>query len=61
MQQKEKNERPEAYPKPSETDQQLKNQPEYIDQQPNSLEKDISDMPYTHEGQQSREKRDRDE
>ena len=37
--------RPIAYPKPTETDSQLKNQPEYIDQQPNSLEKDISDVP----------------
>jgi len=37
--------RPVAYPKPTETDSQLKNQPEYMDQQPNSLEKDISDVP----------------
>jgi hypothetical protein len=37
--------RPEAYPKPSETDSQLQNQPEYIDQQPNSFETDISDIP----------------
>jgi len=40
-----KDDRPGAYPKPTETDAQLKNQPEYIDQQPNSLEKDISDVP----------------
>jgi len=38
--------RPEAYPKPNETDQQLNNQPEYIDQQPNDFtDKTISDMP----------------
>jgi hypothetical protein len=37
--------RPFAYPKPTETDVQLNNQPEYIDQQPNSMEKDISDVP----------------
>ncbi|HEY0058267.1 MAG TPA: hypothetical protein VGB56_03970 [Flavisolibacter sp.] len=37
--------RPEAYPKPTETDTQLQNQPEYIDQQPNSFETDISDIP----------------
>jgi hypothetical protein len=30
----EKNERFESYPKPTETDQQLKNQPEYIDEFP---------------------------
>ncbi len=39
------NDRPEAYPKPTETDSQLQNQPEYIDQQPNSFETDISDIP----------------
>ena len=39
--------RPEAYPKPTETDTQLQNQPEYIDQQPNSFETDISDIPAT--------------
>jgi hypothetical protein len=39
--------RPEAYPKPSETDTQLQNQPEYIDQQPNSFETDISNIPAT--------------
>jgi hypothetical protein len=41
-----KSERPEAYPHPTETDQQLKNQPEYIDQQPNEFhDKSISDIP----------------
>jgi hypothetical protein len=37
--------RPVAYPKPTESDQQLKNQPEYIDQEPNSYDKQISDVP----------------
>ncbi|MEO6068944.1 MAG: hypothetical protein ABIN57_02160 [Chitinophagaceae bacterium] len=39
------NERPSAYPKPSKTDEQLNNQPEYVDQEPNSRGKDISDLP----------------
>jgi hypothetical protein len=42
---KDKNDRPEAYPKPTATDNQLNNQPEYIDQQPNTYEEDISDLP----------------
>jgi hypothetical protein len=38
--------RPQAYPLPTEADQQLKNQPEYMDQQPNDYrDKSISDMP----------------
>lgn len=35
--------RPVAYPKPTEADSQLNNQPEYIDQEPNHYEKEISD------------------
>lgn len=42
---KDKYDRPEAYPKPSETDKQLQNQPEYIDQEPNTFESEISDIP----------------
>ena len=43
---KEKNTRPEAYPKPTETDNQLKNQPEFIDQQPNDFhDKSVSNIP----------------
>jgi hypothetical protein len=43
--QKERQDRPESYPKPTETDSQLKNQPEYIDQQPNDFsDKSISDI-----------------
>ena len=38
--------RPESYPRPTETDSQLKNQPEYIDQQPNEFsDKSVSDIP----------------
>lgn len=42
---KKEEERPFAYPKPTESDQQLNNQPEYIDQEPNTYEKEISDVP----------------
>jgi hypothetical protein len=43
---KNKQYRPEAYPKPTETDNQLKNQAEFIDQQPNDFDdKSVSDMP----------------
>ena len=43
---KNRHDRPEAYPQPTETDKQLKNQPEYIDQQPNDFnDKSISDIP----------------
>lgn len=45
MKDKNKYERPEAYPKPTQTDNQLRNQPEFIDQEPNSYTKEISDMP----------------
>jgi|GEM_PF-6559178 len=33
-----KNERPESYPRPTEKDNQLKNQAEFIDEGPNSFE-----------------------
>ena len=42
---KKEEERPFAYPKPTENDQQLRNQPEFIDQEPNTYEKEISDIP----------------
>ena len=43
---KNNNERPLSYPLPTEADQQLNNQPEYVDQQPNDFgDKSISDMP----------------
>jgi hypothetical protein len=42
---KKEEERPFAYPKPTENDQQLRNQPEYIDQEPNSFNNEISDVP----------------
>jgi hypothetical protein len=44
---KKEEERPFAYPKPTENDQQLRNQPEFIDQEPNSYDKQISDIPAT--------------
>lgn len=38
----------ESYPRPTETDKQLQNQPEFVDEQPNSFEdKSISDLPLT--------------
>lgn len=38
--------RPAAYPRPTEKDTQLKNTPEFIDQQPNDFhDKSISDLP----------------
>ena len=39
---KNRNDRPFAYPKPTETDQQLKNQPEFVDQQPNKKDDEQS-------------------
>lgn len=42
---KKEEERPIAYPKPTEADNQLHNQPEFIDQEPNTYEKEISDVP----------------
>ena len=45
--------RPESYPRPSETDKQLQNQPEFIDQQPNEFhDKSISDIPRTETSRQ---------
>ncbi len=44
MNSKDKDEdRPVSYPKPTEADKQLQNQPEYIDQEPNHYEKEVSD------------------
>jgi hypothetical protein len=42
---KKEEERPFAYPKPTENDVQLNNQPEYIDQEPNRATNEISDIP----------------
>lgn len=47
---------PEAYPRPSETDNQLKNQPEYIDQEPNEFKKEISDLGKENENSRARNK-----
>ena len=41
---KQEQERPFAYPKPTENDVQLSNQPEYVDQEPNRDTNEISDM-----------------
>ena len=37
--------RPIAYPKPTEADKQLQNQPEFIDEEPSTYNKEISNMP----------------
>jgi hypothetical protein len=43
-----RNDRMESYPRPTETDKQLQNQPEFEDQQPNVIEdKSVSDLPLT--------------
>ena len=42
---KKRDERPLAYPQPTKTDEQLKNQPEFIDQEPGDFHKEISDIP----------------
>lgn len=48
--------RPESYPQPTEADEQLKNQPEYIDQQPNDFrDKSISDLPAHNRERESNE------
>jgi hypothetical protein len=48
-----RDERPEAYPQPSETDKQLQNQPEFIDQEPNQFTKEISDVPTKEENEKN--------
>ena len=49
-----RNERFESYPRPTETDKQLQNQPEYTDQQPNDFnDKSISDVPNNNAERQS--------
>ena len=40
-----RDDRPEAYPRPSKTDNQLQNQPEFIDEEPNDFRKEISGIP----------------
>ncbi len=46
MKEDKKVDRPEAYPRPTNKDSQLQNQPEFIDQQPNDFhDKSISDVP----------------
>ena len=51
---KKRNDRFESYPRPTETDKQLQNQPEYIDQQPNDFnDKSVSDVPNSNAERQS--------
>ena len=39
-------ERPQAYPQPTETDRQLQHQPEFIDEKPNEFDdQSVSDVP----------------
>jgi hypothetical protein len=38
-------ERPVAYPRPTETDNQLKNQPEFIEEKPNAFEDNATSEP----------------
>jgi hypothetical protein len=54
MDDRKNNDRPESYPRPTETDKQLHNQAEYIDQQPNEFnDKSVSDIPGNTAEQQS--------
>ena len=53
---KNKYERPEAYPKPTQTDNQLRNQPEFMDQEPNQYDKEISAVPVKSNTGQSADK-----
>jgi len=49
-----RNDRFESYPRPTEPDKQLQNQPEFTDQQPNDFEdKSISDVPNSNATRQS--------
>lgn len=46
MSEEKKDQKPEAYPRPTEKDNQLHNNAEFIDQQPNDFrDKSISDLP----------------
>ncbi len=54
-----KNVRPESYPRPTETDNQLKNQPEFIDDQPN--EKNETDGQVSDKRKDQEERRERTE
>ena len=52
--QEKRNDRFESYPRPTETDKQLQDQPEFTDQQPNDFEdKSISDVPNSNATRQS--------
>jgi hypothetical protein len=54
MKEEKRNDRFESYPRPTETDKQLQNQPEFSDQQPNEFnDKSISDIPGSNAKRQS--------
>lgn len=54
MKEEKRNDRFESYPRPTETDKQLQNQPEFNDQQPNEFnDKSISDVPGSNAERQS--------
>jgi hypothetical protein len=42
---KKEDDRPIGYPRPTEADNQLKNQPEFLDEEPNTYQKEISNIP----------------
>ena len=48
---KKQDDRPIAYPHSTEADKQLQNQPEFVDQEPNTYNKEISDI----QGQEANE------
>ena len=50
---KKEQDRPISYPHKTEADKQLQNQPEFIDEEPNSYRKEISDIP----GQEAKDDR----
>jgi hypothetical protein len=53
-----RNGRFESYPHPTETDKQLQNQPEFLDEQPNDFaDKSISNIPDSNAAKQSNDPR----
>jgi hypothetical protein len=49
-----RDERPEAYPRPTKTDKQLQNQPEFIDNEPNKKEEISNKEQATRNNEQGR-------
>ena len=50
-------EKPLSYPRPSTSDKQFDDQPEYIDQEPNKFDKQISDIPAEETGDEDADSR----